>query len=303
MDSFFQMFQIQMSLMVYLLVGYLCYRKQIITKHNEQKFVSLVLNFLMPCMVFQSFRSITISLLSQSIQVLFISFFICFISFLLGKVLYQNFPSNKRNVLRYATMINNAGFAGLPLAQQLYGDTGLIYASIFLIPIRIFMWSAGITMLSNQKSDWKKIFMQLIKNPNIIAVILGILRGLLQIPLPLFLDNSLTNLSHCVSPLSMIIIGSIIAQISMTSIMEKGVLYYTMIRLFFLPLLLLCCLTFFHFDPILIGTCVILTAMPAATSTALLASQYGSDSSFASKIIFLSTICSLFTAPLFMLFL
>ena len=303
MDSFFQMFQIQMSLMVYLCVGFLCYYKQIITKQNQQKFVAFVLNFLMPCMVFQSFKNVSVSLLTQSLQVLFISFFICFISFLLGKVLYRSFPLNKRNVLRYSTMINNAGFAGLPLAKQLYGDTGLIYASIFLIPIRIFMWSAGITMLSNQKSDWKKILKQLIHNPNIIAVVLGIFRGLLQIPLPLFFDNALTHLSDCVSPLSMIIIGSIIAQISITSIMEKGVLYYTLIRLFLLPLLVLCSLTFFHFDPVLIGTCVILTAMPAATSTALLASQYGSDSSFASKIIFLSTICSLFTAPLFMLFL
>lgn len=301
MDSFFQMFQIQMILLVYLVCGFLCHQYKIITSSSQQQVTNLTLQMLMPCMVFQSFRTVTVSLLLQSMSALWISCAVCLFSFLLGKLLYHRFDQNTRSVLRYATLINNAGFAGLPLAQAMYGEQGVLIASIFLIPIRIFMWSAGITMLSSKQSKPHALLLKLLKNPNIIAVLLGILRGLLAIDLPDFLDSAITSLSLCVSPLSMILIGVMISQVKPTALFERGVLLYTFVRLLLLPILVLTCMRCLRLDPILTGTCLMLTAMPAATSTALLASQYQADATLAAKLILVSTITSIITAPLLML--
>lgn len=302
MNSFFQMFNIQIVLLIYLLCGILCRKVNIITKTNQKQFVAFVLNILMPCMVFNSFKSITISMLFDALLVLILSLSVCLIALIVGRFAFKNFPDDKKNILRYATLVNNAGFAGLPLASAMYGDQGLIYASIFLIPIRIFMWSAGITMLSNNKVNHKKVFFQLMKNPNIIAVVLGMLRGLFQIPLPSFLDTGLANLSSCVSPMSMIIIGAIISDIKLNTLLEKGVISYTFIRLILMPILILEITSILGIDSTIVGVCSILTGMPAATSTALLASQYNCNVEFASKIVFTTTIGSLITAPTLMLF-
>lgn len=41
-----------------------------------------------------------------------------------------------------------------------------------------------------------------------------------------------------------------------------------------------------------------MTAMPAGTTTALLAAQYDLDPEYASKLVFVTTLASVFTVPL-----
>ena len=67
------------------------------------------------------------------------------ISYLLGLVLYRKEVNGRRMVLRYATICSNAGFMGNPVVEGIYGSQGLLYASVYLIPLRIFMWSAGLS--------------------------------------------------------------------------------------------------------------------------------------------------------------
>lgn len=239
MNAFLQMLNLQMVLLVYMFCGFMCRKFKIISIKNQQQFIDLVLIVLMPCMVFNSFKSITTKLLSDSMIVLAVSLAVCLFSSLLGKILYRNYPSRKASVFRYAMLINNAGFAGLPLAKETFGNEGVTYASVFLIPIRIFMWSSGTTLLSNEKISKKELAVKLLKNPCIIAVFLGITRGLLQITFPAFIETSLSRLSDCVSPISMIIIGAIIADVDIRTIFEKGVVVYTSFRLIIIPILVL----------------------------------------------------------------
>lgn len=303
MNSFFQMLDLQMTLLIYVFCGFLCGKLKIITEENQQQFINFVLSILMPFMVFNSFKSITAKLLTDSVIILAISLAICMCSSLLGKMVYKRYPAEKASVFRYATLINNAGFAGLPLAQEAFGNEGLSYASIFLIPIRIFMWSSGVTLLSNKKVSVKELILKLLKNPCIIAVFLGIARGLLQISFSGFIENGIERLSSCVSPMSMIIIGAIIAKVNVKTLFERGVVLYTSLRLVIIPLVVFGFCKMLGVDAIITGTSMILTAMPAATSTALLASRYNADVELASKIVFVTTLLSLITAPLLMLLL
>ncbi|MEY7999918.1 hypothetical protein AB8U03_06865 [Clostridium sp. Mt-5] len=51
-------------------------------------------------------------------------------------------------------------------------------------------------------------------------------------------------------------------------------------------------------DPLIIGVSTLLTGMPAGTTTAILADKYRCDASFASAVIFISTIFSIVTVPI-----
>lgn len=305
LDQFYQMLDLQLSTLVYLAVGVFAYRKQMITDENRNQIISLILNVLMPALVFNSFKAVTPEILKTGLWAFIGSVIIYSFYALIGKLAYRDMEPSKRHVLDYATLVNNAGLAGQPLSLSMYGDIGALYASIFLVPHRIFAWSLGIKILDSGSKNIKgpSTLYKLVRNPSIIAVFFGIARGLLQFQLPGFLDRSIVTMAAIVSPLSRIIIGSIIATISVHSLLDKAVLRYTFIRLVFIPMAVLLISKAIGLDETLIGVFTIMSSMPAGTTTALLAAGYDLDEEYASKIVFVTTILSVITVPIIMLFL
>lgn len=297
-----KMFQLQMVLILYLLVGMYARKKKIITQENIQKFIDLVLTLLMPCMIFQSFnRDLTIELISQALVLILVGFGVGIVSIFLGKILYRKYEPEKRSIMQYATLVNNAGFAGLPMTEGIFGDLGLFYASLAIIPNRIYMWSAGISLFT--ETELKQRIKNVALNPNIIAVALGLIRAFCGFKLPLPLDKAMTNMGNIVAPLSMIIVGAILAEVEWKTLFDLDVLYLAVIRLIALPVLVGVVLRFIPIDRTAAGVELILTSMPAGTTTALMAAKYGADVKFASKCVFVTTVLSLVTVPLTMLLL
>ena len=60
-------------------------------------------------------------------------------------------PEDRRKNLTYAIICSNAGFLGNPIAEGVFGSVGLMYASVYLIPQRIMMWSEGLAIFSGNK--------------------------------------------------------------------------------------------------------------------------------------------------------
>lgn len=291
-----------MVLIIYLLIGILARKKKIITADNVQKFIDLILRLLMPCMIFQSFnRHLTMELISQALILVLVGFGVGIVSILLGKILYRNYNMEKRSIMQYATLVNNAGFAGLPMTEGIFGDLGLFYASIAIIPNRIYMWSAGISLFT--ETELKQRIKNIALNPNIIAVWLGLIRAFIGFQLPLPLDKAMSNMGNIVAPLSMIIVGSILAEVELKTLFDKDVLFLALVRLIVLPVLLALALKIIPIDDVAAGVELILTSMPAGTTTALMAAKYGADVKFASKCVFVTTVLSLVTVPLIMLLL
>lgn len=304
MDQFLQMLDLQLTFLLNLMIGVFAYKTKMITDKNRPHFISLVLNIFLPAMVFNSFRNLTTELLKTGLIVFIASFIIYTLTYFIGALFFRDFEDKKKRILHYATLVNNVGFAGQPLSADMFGDIGTIYASIYLVPHRIFMWTVGISVLSRDPStNVKSAFIKLIRNPSIIALILGLTRGILQIPLPQFVDRSMGQLGSAVSPLAAIMIGSIIATLDLNSLFEKGVMRFTFIRLIGIPLIVLTICKLIGISGPISGVLTIMTAMPAGTTTALLADSYGLDEQLASKTIFVSTLLSVITVPILMLFL
>lgn len=120
---------------------------------------------------------------------------------------------------------------------------------------------------------------------------------LLPVSLPSFLQNTIASISRCTIVLSMIVIGAILSEADIRTIFTREVLYYTAIRLLLFPLFIFAVLQPFHLDPLLVSICVIMSGMPAGSTTSVLADKYNCDPAFASQIIFVSTLFSIFTIP------
>ena len=97
-----------------------------------------------------------------------------------------------------------------------------------------------------------------------------------------------------------ILIGTILAECDVKSVFEKDVLYYAATKLVMLPAVLWVALRLsgIVLDEAAYMVLMILTAMPAGTTTAILAEGYGQDHIFASKAVFVTTVLSLVTVPL-----
>ncbi len=304
MEHFLSMLNAQLVLFVYIGVGWFLGKKKIFDEATKRKLTTYILQIALPCMIFNSFGDeFTLETLRKTGLAFVVALIIAVMSFILGKFIYNRFPEEKKGILQYCTMVNNSGFLGLPLVEAVYGDLGLMYASIAILPNRILMWTAGISVFTKEKASLKKQMINVLLNPGIVAVYLGLARCLLNIPLPAFLDSAIAKIGATTSPLSMMIIGTMLVGVNLKELFDPAALYQSFIRLIALPLIALVFMRLLNFDAILTGTTLILTGMPAGSTSVLLATQYGGDEVFASKLVVSSTLLSLITAPLLMLLL
>ncbi|MCL2319397.1 MAG: AEC family transporter, partial [Treponema sp.] len=79
---------------------------------------------------------------------------------------------------------------------------------------------------------------------------------------------------------------------------SKLTIYFTLIRLVLIPVLVMGILLLFRPDPMVSGISVILSGMPAGVTTSIMADKYGADKELASRIVFMSTLLSIVSAPL-----
>ncbi len=296
------MLDMQGTLFLLILAGIYARKKGIITGHNRKKFTDLIIEIILPCNIINSFlidwsyeilmNCLTVFIAAIVTQILYV---------VLSKLLFKKSSKDRQAVLRYAIICSNAGFLGNPIVESVFGSQGLLFASVALIPLRFAMWSSGLSLftVTNGKSTVKK----LMTHPCIVAVYIGFFLMITQIHLPDFMLKTLSGIGGSNTAISMIVIGSILADIHVKEIACKELYYYSFIRLIAIPAGVFVMLKLFGADSLVTGVIVLLSAMPAGSTTVMLAEKYGGNSVFASSCVFLSTILSLVTIPFISLFL
>ena len=303
MNSFLKMVNTQSVLFLYMLVGFYCRKAEVFDDRTRSKLTDFTIQIVLPCMVFESFHMpFSLAALKQGAAVLVIASTMAAVALVLGKFLYNRFDRREKCILQYGTLVTNSGFAGLPIVSGAYGDEGLFLGSLFIIPTRILMWSAGISLFSDEGSAAERA-KKVLLNPAIIAVEAGLVRMIFQIPLPAFLDTALDNMGAGTAPLAMALVGTILADVELKGVFEPKAFYLVAVRQLLLPGLCLAGLKLLGADPLTTGVSVALTGMPVGSTTAILAQKYGADAQFASKCVFISTLTSLVTVPVLTLFL
>lgn len=301
--DFQNLFRMQGMLFLVMLLGFCLTKKGMIRQENKDLLSDLVVKVTLPCSILKAFQMEFNSEILQSCMVILIAAIgIQLGSYLLAAVLYRRAESGHKKILQYATICSNAGILGNPIAEGIFGALGLLYASVYLIPQRTFMWSLGLTYFTespNKRSLLKKVC----THPCIIAVALGLVIMIGQIRLPGVLDQTIQTLAGANTGVSMLFIGSVLTGVRWKELWNPLVIYYDAVRLFFVPLLVWACLSVFQVDSLVTGVSAVLAAMPAASVTAILASQYHCDEIFAAKCVVSSTLLSMITIPVWCLFL
>jgi len=286
-----------------MVVGFFSRKKQYINPSVNRSLSELLINITLPSMIIASFNfKFSKDMFNIGISLFLISLIIHLSLLIIGKILYKRFNENEMKVLWFITLFSNCGFMGYPVVESIYGKIGLFYAALFNIPFNILMWTAGVFIFSG-KGDFKSAKKALL-NPGIVSVFIGLFIFIFSIQLPIPIQKTLELVGSMTTPLSMIIIGSTLADSKITSIFESKSIYFgTIVRLILIPIITFVVLKYFGLKDFYLSIPVIITAMPAAANTVIMAEKFGGDAEFASKIVFLTTVISAVTIPLVLILL
>ncbi|MBR3795143.1 MAG: AEC family transporter [Clostridia bacterium] len=297
-SPFQTMVALQAQLFVFVSAGFILTKTGTITPAGRKSLSDLIINFILPCNIICSFQmNLTAQILSACGMMILVASAAQLFYLFSSKVLFRGASKERMACLRYATVCSNAGFLGLPIIGGVFGPMGTLLTSVALIPQRFVMWSAGLSLFTH--TEGRSIVKKLATHPCIIAVFIGfalMLAG--NPPLPAFLQKALSSASGCTTCISMLVIGSILSCAEHIDFKDGMMWWFTLVRLALIPLFVLAVLLPLPIDPMIRGVMVLISGMPAGSTTAILAARYDGDAPFASCLVFISTLFSLITLPL-----
>ena len=284
------------KLMILMGAGVLLRTKRILTEEGKRQLTDLIIDLVLPCSIVASFLTdLTIEQIRQGLILFLLSIGIQIFSFLFGLAAYRRCRKEHRTVMQYGTVCSNSGILGTPIAEGLWGMEGTYLAAIFLIPLRVVMWTLGLSFFTGKMGAFST--RKIVTHPCVAAVGIGILLMLLPVSVPPLVSDCLRTIGSCNTALAMILIGGIAADMDPRLLLHMDTWYFSTIRLLVLPLLVFLVCKALDMDPMVQNIAVVLTAMPAGSTTSILALKYGGDASFASACTTLTTVLSLLAVP------
>lgn len=289
------------ALCLMMAVGIYGRKKNFIDDRVENGLNSILVNMILPMSIINSFYMEYDSTIIENCKKLIIfSLIIHTAGLVLSKFVFYKAGKKKQPVLRFMITFSNCAFMGFPILGSVYGDMGIFYASIFNTVFHIFVWTFGVALFNTDMS-LKESIRNIVRNKAIWSVIIGGVIFLGQIQLPQAINSVVKNLAAVTTPLSMIIIGSMLCASNVKELLNDYTLYLvSLLRLVVIPLIIFAVLSFFNVDKILIAVPTLIMAMPGAAICPVIANDNDGDGILASKCVFMTNILSVITIPAFM---
>ena len=291
-----------------LIVGYFLYKKKILDSHINTGLSALLLNATNPALILSSLGA-TGGVAKGDVSKLLV-FGLCFYIMLpifawLIVHLLRIHPS-KRSIAQLLIIFSNTGFMAIPILQTLYGDVSVFYSNILNLPFNFLFFSYGVYLMNREtagasggKLNWRKFV-----NPGIVTSAIALLLYFCNITLPKVATETFSFLGNMTPPLSMIILGSVLAEYPLSSIFKDlKINLMLIVKQLLLPVIATVLAHLVFTDPVITGIIILTFAMPCATMTVMLSKEYKSDTLTASAGVVFTTVLSLITIPVaFVLF-
>lgn len=317
-------------------LGFMLRKKEMINGTAAKTLTKVVLTVALPALAFTAFmKDLNPEQLKQGMNILIWGFAFYIILIPLTKIIFVKVKGDKQDVYRTLTIFGSTTFFGTPIVQAIYGSTGTMFANIFNIPYRVFLYSYAYIKMSGTKMDkenFKKNMKEVFLNPIILATFAGLLIWIFQDYMPqvmvgageeakhvafLRIDQTLPwlykpldYLKTLASPLAWLSIGATLAEVPFKkAVVQKDAWGYSLIKVFAIPainMLLLVVLSTTGILPVAfegVATTVIMMAAPTATVAAAYAISFDREAVFTSNCSLLSTVVAVAATPVWLVIL
>ncbi len=258
----------------------------------------------LPVLVFSALSKASFSFYEQSGLILANTLFILgsfFLALVFGKIFRLKKPMAK--TLFICLSFGNVAYLGIPVLEQIYGESVLPTASLIVAVYLFWMFTVGLGFLDYGLEKKKRtalinILKNLIKNPLLIAVVLGIAMATLNLTLPGIVLKSLDMITASVTPTVLIVIGLFIGKSKIGKVKDwVPVFFFSLATLVVLPAIFYFGVQLFGYTPSDFSATIIQAGMPLAITPFALADKFQLHKEFIARSIVLSTVLSVVSLP------
>ncbi|WP_339236267.1 AEC family transporter [Oceanobacillus sp. FSL W7-1281] len=304
MDTLFTLAYEIGSLYIIVAIGWIIRRKGLISEQGQRSFTTLLLYIALPCLIISSMHMPFQYEQAYGALIMFVlSIYIMggtlFVSRFITKKL--TLPVNRSAVFENVILFGNQGFIGMVIILQLFGQEGVLFASVFNLIYYVLMWTYAIYIMNPEGLPVSKT-MFILKNPGFLATIAGFVLFIFPVQFPAFIMSPIATIGQMTVPLSMIMIGMMISTVTYAKVLAymKDIFVYiaVMIRLFIYPIVFFLPLLLFNLPFELFMIACLLSATPSPATISMYAQVYGGDIEFSAVVVFFSTLLSVVSIPI-----
>lgn len=286
-----------------IVIGYTLVKTKVLPESSASILSKLENTVFIPALVMKTFiENFTIERISVAWKLLLCGFVLILIvaplTILVSKLASKDIYIQK--IYIYGLTFSNFSFMGNAIVSSLFGDIFFEYL-IFTLALWILIYLWGVPRLLLFDSDKKQTFRENMKsfiNPMFISMIIGMIIGLVKIPMPKWIESIISVSASCMSPIAMLLTGVAISFISLKDTFTNIKIYLLcIIKLIIMPLLFIG-ITYFLKLPSTVYLCSLcVLAMPFGLNTIVIPSAAGKDTSVAAGLAVVSHLLSCITIP------
>lgn len=308
--DFFAVFQRMIELFLIIVIGYGVRKANVISTEGRGILTKLVLNVSLPGTILSAVMNA--SSLPESKELIFIVFvaalsYVVLFAFAFVTPKLLGVKKEQAGIYRFMMAFGNVGFIGFPVIDAIFGSDAVFYTSIFNMPFNLLCFSVGAIFVKQsskeaagqerEKWDAKK-WRSILLTPSMIASVISVTMAFARIGAPEWISSTASMLGAVTTPVALLIIGMALAEMPVKEMFSNTRIYlFSALRLLALPAVTFLVFRLFVTDPLLLGICTVISAMPVATSGTMLCMQYNSDEKLMAQGTFISTLFSILTIP------
>ena len=293
-----------LSIILMIGIGYALKRIDFLSEKDINPLNKIIMNILLPCMIFSALYSSDLSLIPKlgilPFVILISSFVTGLVSFLILKKL--GYDDKKLWTVLVTVMIANTAFMGYPVNLGIFGHEGFLRAIFCDIATMCIFLILSFVLVIKFGGTVKKAIRKIALFPPLWAIVFGLGLNILNVPIGPVLNNTVNYLGNGAIPLIMISLGLSI-DLAGLSRSKSMVAFTSIMQLLFFPAIAFIVVLFLGLSDLQYTVAIVEAAMPSGMLSLILAITYNLDYELTSDCILINTVISLITLPVIIMIL
>ncbi len=303
MGAFLAVLDKLITLFVYIFIGYIIRKKNVVDEKFQAGLVKLLMWVCIPSLTINTLQTdYSPEMLSNGLSLFLAALIIYAVSFVLGIITAKIFKikRDQKGIWIFMVMFSNNLFMGFPVVEAVLGSEALLYAAFLNIPVQIVMFTFGVQLIVKYgaKEGVKVSAVKRLISPLNIAMAIGLVLFVTGIKLPSSVSAAISGISGTITPLAMIYIGMVMSNSKIFEAFSDWKVYVvSFIRLILVPVAIYVLGKNIMNDFMVFAVVVLSFGMPCSGNAPTFAGEHGGDVDFAGRLTFVSTVLCLVTIP------
>jgi len=295
------------TLFTLVIVGYVAGKLNYLGGDFDRQLSRLVINITCPALILSSAMTGQLPERKFILPLLLIST-ITYVTLTIAAYILPRYLTKKKEdegVIGFALLFGNVGFMGYPVVASIFGHEAVFYAAVLNVVNTFAVFTIGTILITgkNEVEDSRFQKKVLYSTPMLAAYLTIAIVALEINNIPVCVSQPLTMLGNITVPAALLIIGSSMSHLSLSKMLGDYTVYITsLFRLVVLPLAIYYLSLGLGFSEFVVNINTLVIAMPVATYGTILCLKYEKDTTMMTEITFITTIFSMLTIPLLVMF-